>query len=421
MQRAPVLDGAPAFLRYGYLFGTRTFQHLETDAFRTRLAGRPVVVMKGADAARFFYEGGRFERTGAMPTSVSHLLQDEGSVQSLEGVAHRTRKEMFLGLLADEGEDALVAQFRSELQRAIESTTGESVRLIDLFTAVLTRAVCVWAGLPQAVCEELERSRALPLMIERAGTFGPANWTARLKRRAAENLLAQTVSAVRANEADAPAGSALAVIADYREPNPVNRGAPEMLDPEIAAVELLNLLRPVVAVGRFMVFAALALHRYPTWRARFASGDDVGLRPFVNEVRRFYPFFPVIAGRATRALEWQDHTFTTGDRAILDLYATTHDRQIWGDPERFRPSRFSGIEIDPNTLIPQGGGHYRDDHRCPGEPSTIALLEASVLALSRSLDYRVPDQDLRVSLRHFPALPESGFIAAGMTWRGGGD
>ena len=31
----------------------------------------------------------------------------------------------------------------------------------------------------------------------------------------------------------------------------------------MAAVELLNVLRPTVAVDRFIVFAALALHRHP--------------------------------------------------------------------------------------------------------------------------------------------------------------
>ena len=38
------------------------------------------------------------------------------------------------------------------------------------------------------------------------------------------------------------------------------------LPPDMAAVELLNILRPTVAVHRYVTFAALALHQYPATR-----------------------------------------------------------------------------------------------------------------------------------------------------------
>jgi fatty-acid peroxygenase len=92
-------DSTLAFLRHGYTFVSRTCDRLGTDAFATRLMGRPVVCLRGADAARFFYSGDAFTRPGAIPASVTHLLQDEGSVQSLHGSAHRHRKAMFLQML----------------------------------------------------------------------------------------------------------------------------------------------------------------------------------------------------------------------------------------------------------------------------------------------------------------------------------
>ena len=36
-----------------------------------------------------------------------------------------------------------------------------------------------------------------------------------------------------------------------------------LLDPQIAAVELINVLRPTLAIGRYITFAALALHEHP--------------------------------------------------------------------------------------------------------------------------------------------------------------
>ena len=47
-------------------------------------------------------------------------------------------------------------------------------------------------------------------------------------------------------------------------------------DERVAAVELLNLLRPTVAIARFIVFAALALHLHPEWRARVAEDEELG-------------------------------------------------------------------------------------------------------------------------------------------------
>jgi fatty-acid peroxygenase len=40
----------------------------------------------------------------------------------------------------------------------------------------------------------------------------------------------------------------------------------------------------------------------------------------------------------------------------------------------------------------------------------MALMEEAVDLLSRATYYEVPPQDLRVSLRRFPAKPESGFV-----------
>ena len=60
-------------------------------------------------------------------------------------------------------------------------------------------------------------------------------------------------------------------------------------------------------------------------------------------------------------------------------------------------------------LVPQGGGDPRTGHRCPGENITVALLTALAVRLAR-LDYRLPEQDLGISLRRIPARPASGVV-----------
>jgi fatty-acid peroxygenase len=129
--RAP--DDSLRLLRDGYLWGTRGFARVGADAFRTRLLGQRVLVLRGPDAARFFFEGGRFRRgPDAVPRSVAHRLQDDGSVQSLEGEAHRVRKRLFLDLVwrpAARGEiTAAVVEAWAELAALAE---GRPVRLFD--------------------------------------------------------------------------------------------------------------------------------------------------------------------------------------------------------------------------------------------------------------------------------------------------
>lgn len=396
-------DETLAFAREGYLFGTRRFERAGADLVRTRLAGIPLTLLRGSEGARFFYEGGRFTRRAAMPKSVQHLLQDEGSVQSLEGGPHERRKDLFLDLLTGPGADDLVTRFRGELLIAARTSAGGEVRLIDLFSLSLVRAVGSWAGLPARATDELERTGVLQRMVAAAGSIGPSNWMARAQRRRAERLLREVVAAERADPSAAP-GSALAVVAAHREPGE--------LSPEVAAVELLNLLRPTVAVAWYLTFAALALHRRPQWRERLATAPDEERRWFANEVRRFYPFFPVVAGRASRDLAFRDQPIAAGSLVALDLYATNHHPALWEAPGRFDPLRFAGRTVEPNTLIPQGGGRYREDHRCPGEPVTVALLDQGVAALVGPLSYTVPEQDLRVSLRRFPTLPQDGLVVS---------
>jgi fatty-acid peroxygenase len=71
------------------------------------------------------------------------------------------------------------------------------------------------------------------------------------------------------------------------------------------SVELLNALRPTVAVAWFVTFAALALRQYPERRRKLRTDGSHGdrLEMFVQEVRRFYPFFPVVGGRVV-VCEW---------------------------------------------------------------------------------------------------------------------
>ncbi|HEV2745175.1 MAG TPA: cytochrome P450, partial [Rubrobacter sp.] len=340
------------------------------------------------------------------PKSVVRLLQDEGSVQALDGAAHRHRKRMFLGALQGEDPMDLPGIFEREWRVAVPRWQRKGrVVLNDEMEELLTRTAAAWAGVPMSERDVRMRTRELSAMVENAGHFGPANWWARALRNRCELWARALVRRVRSGDLRPPEGSFLAVVAAHREPDG------RELSPEVAGVELLNVLRPMVAVSRFVAFAALALLRQPRWEDAFAAGDEEHLRGFVDEVRRLYPFFPLVGGRARQDFSWPGHhDFAAGEWVLLDLYGTNHDERLWDHPEAFRPERFRDRPADPYALVAQGAGEYAEEHRCPGEPITIRLMTQAVRLLTRATRYRVGMQDFSISMHYMPALPKDGFV-----------
>ena len=166
----PTPDATLALLRDGYGFVSRRCDRLGADAFRTRLMLRPVLCARGPDAARAFYTPGRFTRVGAMPAITLRLLQDKGSVQGLDGDAHRHRKAMFLDILLDDAQvERLVALTRKELTAAIPHwTLHQPIELTREMTFVLTRVGFGWAGIP--LPDEAAATADLAAMVANAAT-----------------------------------------------------------------------------------------------------------------------------------------------------------------------------------------------------------------------------------------------------------
>jgi fatty-acid peroxygenase len=299
-----------------------------------------------------------------------------------------------------------LAEYTAEEWRrgARQWESRDQVVLYEALQEVLTRAVCRWAGVPLAEREVGLRTRELTALFDAAGAVGPRHWWSRLARRRAERWIQDVVRAVRAGQLSPTEGTALSIIATHREPDG------QRLSPRVAAVELLNVLRPTVAVAVYLTDLAHALHQYPEARAELVAGDDRSTEWFVQEVRRFYPFFPSVMARVRRDFTWQGYRFRHGRRVILDLYGTNHDPRTWEAPSVFRPQRFAGWDGDPFTFIPQGGGDHQQHHRCPGEWITIELMKTGLRLLTDELAYEVPPQDLTVDDTRLPALPRSHFV-----------
>jgi len=376
------------------------------EVVSARLMGQPAVGLCGPEAARFFYDEDHIRRHTAIPGPVQSTLFGHGAVHTLDGAAHRVRKAMFLSLMTTDGIAELVEHTAAAWDEAARSWRGgPPVVLFEASSRVIARGVCAWTGVPLSDVEEVDVAADLIAMVDGFATLGPRHWKARRARGRREAWLANLVEAVRDGTAKAPADSALDVVAHHRDADG------ELLDPRGAAVELLNVVRPTVAVSWFVAFAGHALHRWPEHRARLRDGDRAFTEAFVHEVRRFYPFAPFIGGRAVRDLSWAGQPIPAGSLVLLDLYGQNHDARLWPDPYRFDPERFVNRRIGEFELVPQGGGDPRTGHRCPGEGIAIALLEALSVRLAH-LEYDVPAQDLTIPLHRVPTLPKSGFVIA---------
>lgn len=401
----PLPDSTLALLRDGYAFIAKRCRAHGADLFRTRLMLTPAVCMMGPEAAAQFYQPDRFTRRFAMPQTALRLIQDVGSVMVMSGPGHRHRKAMFLSLMGPEAmarlSDLTATRWR---ERVRVWATQDQVTLFHEAHLPLTQAICDWAGVPLEPDEAEQRAREFEAMVEGTGSVGPRNWRGHWMRARTERWMRGIIRDIRSGAIEVPQDRAAWAIAWHRD----DEG--RLLDVKIAAVELINILRPTVANARYITFAAMALHHHPEWRERLRAGSDQDLTAFVHEVRRYYPFIPFIGGRVLTPFEWRGHAFAKDDWVLIDLYGTNRDPRAWNEPGAFRPERFIDWQGNPFTFIPQGGGDHANTHRCPGEWVTIAQMKAVTRLLVDGMAYKVPEQDLTIDLNRLPALPRSRFV-----------
>lgn len=396
------------FLKEGYRYILNRRQSLASDIFETRLLGRKAICMGGEEAAALFYEPGKFVREDALPHRVQETLVGKQGVQTLDGEAHADRKRMFMSLMSRTELARLDEILGAEWKRSIQLwEQKEQIILYDEVKVLLARAACIWAGVPLPEEESKRRIEMLAKMYETPMAFGPVHWSGRNARNLAEKWMRDLIREVRDGKQQPESNTALAVFAHHRD----HTGS--LLPVQTAAVEMLNILRPITAISVYICFTALALEQYPDEKAKLTASDDTAARQrFVQEVRRFYPFFPLQGARVKEDFEWNGYRFEKGTLTLLDIYGTNHDPKLWDNPDRFQPDRFLNWKESPFSFIPQGGGEYLGGHRCAGEWITIQVMNQALEFLLEQMKYKVPMQDLSYRMDRMPSLPKDGFIMA---------
>ncbi|WIB25166.1 cytochrome P450 [Curtobacterium sp. MCSS17_015] len=410
------VDDSPSLLTRGYGFGAHIWRRASDGARAVpmRFLFRDALLVRGAEGVGLFYDGDRIARHGAMPAIVQQTLFGNGSVHSLDGEEHRHRKATFVDVAYEDEQVArLTPLIAQEWHRELDEWLGGGGRTAyDAAVGVFGRAGMQWAGLPGTAAAKTRWAARLAQIVDGFGVpYSPEYLLAAVNRRWSDRHAERLVRAVRDGDLDPAAGTALYEWAWHRDRSGV------LLPARTAGIELQNSFRPLIAVARFVAFAAKELHDRPEWRARIAEesvterslvGGPVATA-FAQEVRRTAPFVPMLPGWATEDVELDGEHLRKGGRVVLDLLGTDTDDRSWEAADRFDPERFLGVEDHEaiETFVPHGGGDVATGHRCPGEKLAIVALASAVATLS---DPRltVLDEGLEVNRRRLPTKPASG-------------
>lgn len=409
--RTGAADRAPLLPRHGYLFtaalpADERRQLHERGAVLVRFLGRQTLIVGGSRGVEFFYDESHLERHRAVPAPVATSLFGPGAIHALDDAAHRHRKTLFLEALTQPALDRLLdiaeRRWRDELER---SRSRGHLQVFDTAVAVFGSSIIEWAGIQEPEPQLREHARWMADIVNGFGVIGPAYLKAVRARRKCDAWAKELVRHER-RHGSAPRESWLARVASFVD------GDGQPLDERTAAVELLNILRPTVAVSWLASFAALALVEHPDWRRRIAEETDAPhgkvAEAFAHEVRRYYPFVPVLAARARVDTEFAGLSLPAGHRVLLDVHGTDHGAE-WENPWSFDPSRFEATDpCEVTHFVPQGGGPRETGHRCPGEGVANGLLALTVSLLARLPALELPHQDRSFTLRRMPTRPASG-------------
>lgn len=375
----------------------------EAEAFTKKL-----YVIYGADAAQKFYNPENFKREGAMPDLVIKTLFGKEGVQTLDEEEHHHRKNIFMDLMTPERMEDYHKILDKKMTAALEAEQG-TFELFSLTRRVLFETVTEWSGinLDHLSDEEIDDLSKYQISMI-SGTF--TSTVDHLKgvedRKRSERWARKLIQSAREHPVPGKENVALYAFAEATDLDG------ELLPLDVAAVELLNIIRPTLALT---VWAALMGHAlfsrsdiYDQLKDNFDELQD----SFIHEMRRYYPFFPAVPGISLQDVEIDGYLIPEGSWVALDLYGTNHDARTIDQPEEFKVDRYKGdterISYEEEyEMIAQGGGEFRSMHRCAGEWITLHTLRVLSDHLVNKYEFSVPEQDFEIPMNQFPTYPNS--------------
>jgi fatty-acid peroxygenase len=239
-------------------------------------------------------------RKSVVPEPLRSTLTGHGSIQTTDGIEHRLRKETLLKFMKENEMDRLKALFELNFLRAALSWTKESK--IDLYTKsqkVLAETACEWVGVPVPYMQLDELTRDLTLLFDGSARTTVLHFKSRRARVRLQNWLIQMIDVHRNQRKVFTKNSPADILSALKHPHG------ELLTQQETAVEILNLIRPLVAISVYFVFTLHSLHAHPEYKKKIMNSNRMR-RLFIQEFRRFYLFFPLSSQNPNAVLKLMD-------------------------------------------------------------------------------------------------------------------
>jgi fatty-acid peroxygenase len=177
-------------------------------------------------------------------------------------------------------------------------------------------------------------------MIDASGAVGRRHWRGRKARKQAERWLSELVRQFRNKEMEVVPGSIFHQFAIHRDLDS------QLPDIRIVAVELLNLIRPIVAIARYIVFVAKALHDYPLYLKQLKDGRTSCTIISYRKSGAIIPFFRLLLQKLKNRLNGKGLILKRGTGYCLicmqPIICLTHGKMpVFSDPNAFK----RGMEV----------------------------------------------------------------------------
>ncbi|GMA71638.1 cytochrome P450 [Tetragenococcus osmophilus] len=391
----------------GYEVLSELRSEVDAPVVKASLLNQEIIAIYGQEAAKKFYDAENFKRDKAMPTPILKTLQGEGGVQTLDGQEHYKRKSVFMDLMTPDRMEDYRKILEETLTQELDAQTGQ-FELYHLTKNVLFKAICKWAGvnLGQYSDEEIDELADTQVDMFEGTVNSVSDHLQGLEgRKKAEKWAEDLLAEARNNPVPGKENVPLYAFAEATDVEG-NR-----LPLNIAAVDFLNIIRPTVAITVWVNLMGHALFGPDNVYQELKQNFDHLQDSFIQELRRYYPFFPMVPAISKREVHIDGYVIPEGSWVVLDLFGTNHDGRSLENPDSFIIDRYVGrtkqISYDEEyEMIAQGGGDFRAMHRCAGEWITLHTLRVFSDKLVNDYQFSVPEQDWTVPMNKFPTFPE---------------
>jgi cytochrome P450 len=366
-------------------------------AFTIKLPPFQLVILSEPDAIRTIFSTKSDEMQAGGVNRILRVLVGGSSVLLLDGPEHMRHRKLLMPSFHGERMRHYGETMAEITRRTIAGWPRQTPFALHAHTQEITLQVILRSVFGADEGAELEQLSAqikrllapaenrlalLPMMYisqhPQAEARQPWKWMLQQRDRT-DALLYQQIRARRAARAR-DRTDVLAMLLQARDE------AGDGLSDEELRDELMTALaagHETTATGLAWAFERILLH--PEIHARLrdevrGAGDDperIAALPYldatIKEVLRLRPVVPLVGRVLQKPFTLSGCDLPAGTSVAACIYLAQRNPEVYPEPEAFRPERFLGVQPDPVTWLPFGGGI----RRCVG--AAFALYEMKVV------------------------------------------